>query len=324
MSHPLRGRGGVATALAALALTACADPVGPPPDMAAAEPAPTSVARPPPPSVAAPAASNLAAESVEAVCAAKPELARELAGKALAGNRGDAGLAMVLAYATEAAGRLLDARGIYQLIVSGGDMRPVALACGTEVVYRGPAADAAYFRIRNIDRKLLGLGIKRTELHTQPAPPATTPPPEGAPFARVPAAMPGAGPAALAPGMNLGLRTAAADPAAPSSATAAAPRPARETKARLAAAKAAAAESGPFLVHLASYHSEKRATAGWSHLLATVPGLAQAKPTVVPVDLGAKGKYFRLGVSATDRAEADALCRTVRDAKATCEILPAR
>lgn len=77
-----------------------------------------------------------------------------------------------------------------------------------------------------------------------------------------------------------------------------------------AATPAAAAATGPVVLHLASYKSKGAAEAGWADLRARLKALSALSPQYTEVDLGAgRGTYWRLNAGPlSDQAAAERLC----------------
>lgn len=80
--------------------------------------------------------------------------------------------------------------------------------------------------------------------------------------------------------------------------------------------------SGSRFVQLGAYRSQAEATDAWDHAQKrTGVLLAGLTPSIVAVDLPAKGRYYRLRVGQRDAGEAEHLCASLR-AKGTGCILP--
>lgn len=62
------------------------------------------------------------------------------------------------------------------------------------------------------------------------------------------------------------------------------------------------------IVYLASYRNEQTAKSGWKALAKKSPILAKQEPVINSVDLGKKGKWYRLYGLAADDAERAAIC----------------
>jgi cell division septation protein DedD len=91
-----------------------------------------------------------------------------------------------------------------------------------------------------------------------------------------------------------------------------APAPAKSAPAPVAAA-ASASSSGPVAVHLASFRSEERARTGWTELQGQHPALKGMEPRITRIDLPGQGTFYRLLAGpVTDKAAAEALCRTLK------------
>ena len=75
-----------------------------------------------------------------------------------------------------------------------------------------------------------------------------------------------------------------------------------------AAAEKPAAADKSTLVYLASYKTEKAARAGWDNLARKAAGLKQRQPAIKPIEMGAKGTWFRLYAQAEDEGERERIC----------------
>ena len=143
---------------------------------------------------------------------------------------------------------------------------------------------------------------------TAAVPPPPPPPPSSAQAKAVARIAPAAGTppetqAAKAPAPSSEMKTAAATPgpeASPSNATA----------------------SGSYRVQLAALRSEQAADDQWKKLQKAYPDLlGSLASTVVKVDLGDKGTFYRLQAGALSEAAAKKLCEEMKSRKADCIVV---
>ncbi len=88
------------------------------------------------------------------------------------------------------------------------------------------------------------------------------------------------------------------------------------------AAPAAAAKSGPYTVHLASYRNRDGALAGWQTLRRAAAPLAALEPAYRAVDLPGRGAFVRVTAGHfADKAAAASFCQTIKAEVGYCQPL---
>jgi hypothetical protein len=99
------------------------------------------------------------------------------------------------------------------------------------------------------------------------------------------------------------------------------PRAATPSAPSPAAASSAPADSGRVGVQLAAYSSQARAEQGWQQISRRTTALSGMTPTIEKGEAGI-GTVYRLKALTGSRAEADALCRTLRNQGIDCAVKP--
>lgn len=91
---------------------------------------------------------------------------------------------------------------------------------------------------------------------------------------------------------------------------------------QIQAGSSSAAQSGGFVVQLSSQRSEAQAQASFASIQGRFPQvLANYRPSIKPVDLGARGTYYRVRIGPlSSRDEASALCAQLKSAGGDCVV----